>query len=60
MLERVRTDAAKEREHSEGVLRDQIERVKDSQKQMRVRSEIMHKIISEKKDRENEGLRAEM
>jgi hypothetical protein len=25
-----------------------------------VRSEIMHKIISEKKDRENEGLRAEM
>jgi hypothetical protein len=27
---------------------------------MRVRSEIMHKIVSEKKDRENEGLRAEM
>ena len=30
LLERVRTDAAKEREHAEGVLRDQIERVKDS------------------------------
>ena len=60
MLERVRTDAAKDREHAEGVLRDQIERVKDSQKQMRVRSEIMHKIIGEKKDREVEGLRVEV
>ena len=60
MLERVCTDAAKEREHAEGVLRDQIERVKDSQKQMRVRNEIMHKIIGEKKDREAEGLRVEV
>ena len=34
--------------------------MKDSQKQMRVRSEIVHKIISEKKDREVEGLRAEV
>lgn len=42
------------------MLRDQIERVKDSQKQMRVRSEIMHKIIGEKKDREVEGLRVEV
>jgi hypothetical protein len=60
LLERTRTDIAKEREHAEGVLRDQIERVKDSQKQMRVRSEILHKIISEKKDREVEGLEVEL
>jgi hypothetical protein len=34
--------------------------VKDNQKQMRVRSEIVHKIICEAKDREAEGVRAEV